>query len=296
MRLFKYKYMIALSASLVLLSIVPSLSNTTSKPENTNGIYFQTLQEMLIQDGFDEAAIRHLYDNPEVFFDVDGISLYFKHNESKLDYGQFATRYAIRRAKKYMKRHQSLFTRAEQMYGVDRQVITAIILVESQLGKLLGRKSILNTLSTMAALSDKKVRKLLWGKIASFSKVNRKEYREWTGRKSKWAYEELKAFLLYAKQERLNPAGVWGSYAGAMGIAQFMPSNALAFARDGDGDGAVDLFEHADAIASIGNYLRHYGWRPGINGEDAFEVIFQYNHSRYYVDTVLKIAQLLTDS
>ncbi|MEZ4604946.1 MAG: lytic murein transglycosylase [Desulfobacterales bacterium] len=87
-----------------------------------------------------------------------------------------------------------------------------------------------------------------------------------------------------------------GSYAGAMGFAQFMPSNILILAEDGNDDGSINLFHHEDAIASIANYLKHYGWQPGMTREDAGKVVYHYNHSSYYVDTVLKIAEKLKSS
>ena len=86
---------------------------------------------------------------------------------------------------------------------------------------------------------------------------------------------------------------VYGSYAGAMGIAQFIPSSILQLAKDGNKDGRVDLYNHTDAIASIANYLKHYGWHPGIDGKKAYKVLYHYNHSSYYVDTLLMVAKLL---
>ena len=97
---------------------------------------------------------------------------------------------------------------------------------------------------------------------------------------------------LYAK-ENMDPAAVSGSYSGAMGIAQFMPTNVLALARDGNDDGQINLFDHSDAITSIANYLKHYGWHPGIDGQKAYRVIYHYNHSRQYVDTILEVSVLL---
>jgi membrane-bound lytic murein transglycosylase B len=78
-----------------------------------------------------------------------------------------------------------------------------------------------------------------------------------------------------------------------MGIPQFMPSNILTFAKDGNNDGRVDLFNHADSIMSVATYLKHYGWHNGLNKKETQKVIYQYNHSSQYVDAVLKVAELL---
>ncbi|MBW1751677.1 MAG: lytic murein transglycosylase, partial [Deltaproteobacteria bacterium] len=78
-----------------------------------------------------------------------------------------------------------------------------------------------------------------------------------------------------------------------LGIAQFMPSSILAYAKDGNNDGQIDLFNHADAITSIASYLKHFGWHPGIDKKGAKKVIYRYNKSNYYVDAILKISVLL---
>lgn len=91
----------------------------------------------------------------------------------------------------------------------------------------------------------------------------------------------------------MDPYNIIGSYAGAMGLCQFMPSNIPILAEDGNKDGSVNLFHHADAIASIANYLKHYGWKPGISREEAGKAVYHYNHSSYYVEIVLKIIDKL---
>ena len=99
--------------------------------------------------------------------------------------------------------------------------------------------------------------------------------------------------MQYTEREKIDPSHVRGSYAGALGISQFMPSNILIFAEDGDNDGRIDLFTHADAIASVANYLKRHGWHPGIGKEKAYKVVWSYNHSNYYVDIIFKISDLL---
>jgi len=111
--------------------------------------------------------------------------------------------------------------------------------------------------------------------------------------KSGWAYRELKALLRYTERERIDVLEITGSYAGAMGIPQFMPSNISRYATDGNMDGRIDLFEHADAIASIASFLKGCGWYRGIDNKKAKKVIRQYNPSSYYIDTILQVAEML---
>ena len=255
--------------------------------------WFESLQNRLVRDGFDKNKITKLYDNRQVFFDPKGIIPFVHHKESVLNYDQFTTEKSIQKAKKYLKTYKAELLNAEKTYRVDKNIIVAIILVETRLGAVLGKRSIINTLSTMASLSESKERDALWKQISSSSTLKKEKFEAWSKRKSKWAYSELKAFFKYTSQEKINPVNLYGSYAGAMGIAQFMPSNILAYAKDGNHDGRIDLFHHPDAIASIASYLKHFGWKPNLDKKKASKVLYHYNHSNYYVNTILKVAELL---
>lgn len=277
-----------LALILHLFVTVPCISATMEDQRQ-----FEQLKKRLVADGFDEEKINQLYKSTDVFFETRGVTLYFMHSESRLNYNQFTSKKLIKKARKYMDRHKDAFARAEKNFGVDKEVITAIILVETKFGTYLGSKSIINSLSTMAALSDKGPREYLWNRIPSDRRITREKFDKKADQKANWAYKELKAFLTYTERENIEPVDVIGSYAGAMGIAQFMPSNALTIAKDGNDDGQVDLFNHDDAISSIASYLKRYGWKPGIDKDKAYKVVYHYNHSKYYVKTVLKITDLL---
>jgi membrane-bound lytic murein transglycosylase B len=268
-------------------SLGPSQANAAAdKP-------LHALQARLIQDGFDPQTINQLYSRPQVAFDTDDVALFFVHSEARLNYNQFLSVQSLRKARSYMNQHHEDLTAAQSTYGVEGEIITAIILVETRLGTYLGSSSIINTLSTMAALDDPLLQETLWQALPDDRRITRKRFDQRTRKKSAWAYAELKAFLTYSAREGMDPATKKGSYAGAMGISQFMPSNILRLARDGNGDGHVDLFDHADAIASVANYLKHHGWRPGISRKKAEKAVYAYNHSKYYVDIILKISDRL---
>ena len=276
--------------SLLAVLFMPGSSWATKK---NNNHYFEPLKKKLIEDGFDSEKIKGLYERPQVYFEADGVSILFTYSESKVDYGQFSNDWSVGKARKYMETHRDDLERIEQAYGVDKKVITAILLVESGLGKTLGTRSALNTLSTLASLMYPDARDDFYTMIPKGKKTSRKRYEKSARRKSKWAYGELKALLEYAEQQGFDPAEMPGSFAGAMGLAQFMPTSILAYGRDGDNDGTIDLLTHPDAMASIANYLKKHGWRPGISRKKAEKVIYHYNHSEYYVKAVLKIAKRL---
>ena len=136
----------------------------------------------------------------------------------------------------YLKRHRKTFEEVEKKYGVPKEYIAAIIGVESAYGKNVGKYPVFDTLSTLA-----------------FEK----------NRRNKFFEKELMKFLHLSQTEKFNPKNVYGSYAGAIGLVQFMPSNYEAYGVDFNKDGRITLQRPHDAIASVGNYLKQNGWRKG---------------------------------
>ncbi|MCA1785564.1 MAG: lytic murein transglycosylase, partial [Desulfobacteraceae bacterium] len=270
-------------------TLVPGVSAQSSPKGNE----FDALKERLIKDGFAPKKIQDILARDEVFFTPDSVSLFFVHSESSLNYDQFLSKDSIANAFQYMADHQEALDRAQEAFGVDKTVITAILLVETRLGTFLGKRTVINTLATMASLTDETLQERIWNAIPEQKKPEKETFLKKVAQRSKWGYEELKALIKYADKQGFAPETIKGSYAGAMGISQFMPSNALTLAKDGNEDGKIDLFDHSDAIFSVANYLKHHGWKPGITRQRQHEVLFRYNHSNYYVDTLMKISDRL---
>lgn len=148
----------------------------------------------------------------------------------------FLTKKRINAGKAFMHEHADLLQKAEEQYGVKKEVIAAIIGVETFYGTRQGNYRVLDSLSTLAF--DYPDRPLFW--------------------------RELKAFFALAEKEQLDPAAIKGSYAGAMGYGQFIPTSFLNYAVDADGDGKRDLWANpADAIFSVANYFSRHGWKRG---------------------------------
>ena len=269
-----------------MASALPAASQDSAAP-------FNALQTRLAQEGFDPVMLKTLFQKPDVHFEPRTVSLFFMHSEARVNYDQFLSSESLQKARKYIQDHLSELSAAEEALGVNKEVITAIMLVETRLGTYLGTSSILNTLSSLAAMKDAELREVVWNSMQEDRRPVRSAFEEKANAKSAWAYQELKAYLKYTGREKIDPVSVHGSYAGAMGISQFMPSNILAYGRDGNQDGRIDLFNSSDAIMSIANYLKNFGWKPGIGYDAAFDVVYHYNHSKVYVTTVLKIADQL---
>lgn len=277
----------------LLFILILTLSLPLTAKEAKKGSEFDDLTQRLIQDGFDQKTIEQIFSKPDIFFNPDGVSQFFVHSESSLNYNQFTSKKSIKNAVNYMDTHKTVLDQAQKIYGVDKTIITAILLVETRLGVYLGKRTVINTLSTMAALTDETLRERIWNVIPEKKKPKKEAFIKKVNRRSKWGYQELKALIKFTHEQGISPESIKGSYAGAMGISQFMPSNALTLARDGNNDGKIDLFTHADAIFSVANYLKHHGWKPGIARQKQHKVLFRYNHSNYYVDILLKISDKL---
>jgi membrane-bound lytic murein transglycosylase B len=296
--LFRYSYwkpalnLLAVGV-LSFIWLIGSADNAYGEPSTRHDPY-GTLQKRLIRDGFEKSLVRSLYSRPEVTLDQEGLTAYYLHREATLNYDQFLTQSSIDQAIDYLGQHQKALKEAQSEFGVEEEVVSAIILVESRLGTLIGKRLVLNTLSALAVLDDKNIRDKVWHSyVKDKAKGSKNEFDSWASRKSTWAYKELKAYLQYVDTQGLDPFSMRGSYAGALGIAQFVPSSALKFAQDGNGDGQINLYDHVDAIESIANYLKQHGWRPGLKRDEAFRILLRYNHSKYYAETILKVAERL---
>jgi len=267
-------------------------ANVLAAPSDRD-LYFTGLEKRLIKDGFDAGKVDELYQKAGVTFETRNVSLFFILRAGKMDHSHYTDPKSISKAQKYIEVHQADLNRIETASGVQKSVITAIILVETRLGTTLGKSSVFNALSSIAALDNPAARDKVWRSIDDKGDLTRQTFDQKAKRKSSWAYRELKAFLKYATAEGVDPLAVKGSFAGAMGIPQFMPSNIEHYAKDGNGNGSIDLFDHADAQASVANFLKRHGWKPGIDKNKKKKVIHHYNHSDDYVDTILKISDLL---
>ncbi len=153
----------------------------------------------------------------------------------------------IKNGKLFIKKNLQTLERAEAQFGVPKEVITAILGVETRYGKIMGSYRVLDALSTL-----------------SFDYP----------RRSNFFSQELINLLLLARENNLDIFKLKGSYAGAMGYGQFIPSSYRAYAVDFDNDGSVDLLNSVeDAIGSIGNYLYQHGWKSN------YPIIWEVNNS-----------------
>ena len=196
------------------------------------------VDEMVRKHGYDRAELTRLLEDAQ--FQDGIITLITRPAEAKPWYEYRAimvTPERIEQGVEFWQRNADTLRRAEAELGVPPEIVTAILGVETRYGRNTGRHRVLDALFTLG---------FGYPKRASFFR------------------KELEQFLLMTREEHLDARTLTGSYAGAMGKAQFMPSSFRAYAIDFDGDGRRDLWgSDADAIGSIANYFVRNGWRRG---------------------------------
>ena len=149
----------------------------------------------------------------------------------------FVTRARVRGGAAFAREHRAVLERVKTRFGAPPEVVAAIIGVETFYGRYTGRYRVIDALSTLAFFSP---------------------------RRGAFFRRELEEYLLFLREENRRAADLTGSYAGAIGIPQFIPSSYRAYAVDFDGDGRRDLARSVDdAVGSVGAYLARHGWRAG---------------------------------
>ena len=211
----------------------PNAQQFIDKMVNKHGFDRQQLQEILSQAKRLDSVLR-LMDNQAPTTSVKPPS---GPNGAWLRYRKkFITPDNVQNGVVFWNQYEDALNRAWQVYGVPPEIIVGIIGVETRWGRVMGKTRILDALATL-----------------SFNYPRRAEY--FSG--------ELETFLLMARDEQDDPLNLKGSFAGAMGYGQFMPSSYTQYAVDFSGDGHINLWDPVDAIGSVANYFKAHGWVKG---------------------------------
>ncbi len=256
---------------------------------------FAALKKRLVASGFKRKKIDRLFASPSVRYLPKTVLIRLRVRETKALYKGFTTARVARRTHRWLAAHRRLLLKNQKRYGVPPEIIAALFMIETRLGGNQGRFPVFNVLATLAATRGPRAARAIRSRLdpRSRRKRTRKYVVAWLEKKSDWAFGELTALIRYTDKNRLDIHALKGSFAGALGICQFLPSNALNLGVDADKDGRVLLFHLDDAVLSAGRYLKHHGWRPGLDAAGRRAVLMKYNHSRHYVDAVLTLAKMV---
>ncbi|GAA0791355.1 lytic murein transglycosylase B [Marinobacterium sediminicola] len=195
--------------------------------------------EQLAAEGFDAEEVRSVLAKAKRQESIlEAIS---RPAERRLTWGEYRKIFVeprrIKQGVAFWNEHEATLKRAEETYGVPAEIIVSIIGVETRYGRIMGRYRVLDALATLG---------FDYPKRADFFRG------------------QLVDFMRMAREEQLDPTQPLGSYAGAMGYGQFIPSSFRNYAVDFDGDGKRDIWSNeVDAIGSVANYFREHGWKAG---------------------------------
>ena len=195
------------------------------------------IDELVQEEGFDREALEAVFASAERKDSIiNAMSRPAEKTKAWYEYRAiFLTDKRLDQGLEFYAKHRETLERAEQTLGVPAEIIVAIIGVETSYGGNTGSYRVIDALSTLA---------FDYPKRATFFT------------------SELKNFLILTRDQGLDPLQLKGSYAGAMGYGQFMPSSYRSYAIDFDGDDLIDIWNNpVDAIGSVANYFSRHGWR-----------------------------------
>ena len=255
---------------------------------------FAPVKEQLVRDGYSAHRVADAFRGTVTpMYRLVASTLHIR--EGKLNYDQFLEPASMSLARDFVRRHEALLASVERKYGVDRNVVAAILLVETRYGSYTGRTPALSVFATFSIMDRKANRDKVWALLSLDDRAHwgREGFDQKLLSRSHWAYEELQALLTLSERQGVRPSSFKGSVMGALGWPQFLPSSILKYGVDGNGDGVVDLNDCEDVVASVANYFKAHGWCEARTDADREAVVHTYNKSGPYVRAVLGVAERL---
>lgn len=275
-------------AMLLAATIILALSGSAPAASD-----FEPVKSFLDAQGIEQAVIQKAY-SPEPELMLQTVASAMKIREGELDYDQYLQPWALKRSRQFLSDHAELLGRMEESFQVDRYTVTAILLVETRIGGYTGRTPTLDILTTLALMDRPSYQETIWSMLPQEDRAQRERSRfnarlEQRARRSR---KDLTALLRWYADRPSELRSLKGSIMGAVGWPQFLPDNVLHYGVDADQDGRIDLFAPADASFSVARYLWAAGWRAGSETRQ-HKAILRYNRSRYYMQTILDLAEAL---
>jgi len=231
-----------MSVRLKIVIILSCLWPTLSCAADNYGVSpaaLAVVDELVVEEGFDRQELLRVFAQARRKDSIlEAIARPAEKTKPWYEYREiFLNEKREQQGVEFFNEHRATLLRAEREFGVPAEIIVAIIGVETYYGRVAGSYRVLDALSTLA-----------------FDYPPR----------SPFFTAELKDFLILTRDQGMDPTSLMGSYAGAMGYGQFIPSSYRNYAIDFDHDGKIDIWDNpVDAIGSVANYFKQHGWRQG---------------------------------
>ncbi len=242
-----------------ILFVIIALSGNLYAGSTHNSILVERMESNAFLPDFIEKINQHFILKPVI------AKKNFHHKETESQYRHYFNKQSINRITTFYRSHKTVFDNK----GIDGTVIAAILFVETDFGRQIGGYNVANVYANIIASSNLK-------------DPSQK-------RRFDWAIKQMRALQKIWKKGKIDVFRLTGSWAGAFGIPQFIPTSYLSYAIDGNGDRKADLYNIEDAAASTSNFLIKEGW----SGKNRLKTILHYNGSIPYAKTILKLSDIL---
>jgi len=229
--------------------------------EIANYSKIQKVAQELAKQGFSREEITKVFTDSRLAVYPEILRL----KKGKVDYfseqfGLFSNA-SIEAGQLFLKKNHQKLSEAEKLFRVPKEIVVSILRMESNFGDFLGSFPIINCFYSLLVLER--------------TPISLKTF----------AHNELINLFLMTRQTKQDIFSISGSYMGAFGLCQFLPSSYLNYARDGNADGVIDLFSVADAIFSTANYLKNVGFSRSVYQN--LHALYRYNHDGDYAKAIL---------
>lgn len=267
--------------------------------ERTEGVdprYESVIKRLVKEHGWNEEYLREIFaDSRTVFIPKMVVVKPRKKVNSSDWYTWVNTGESSKACVDFIGLYDSILTAVEKQYGVDKETIAALLRCETRHGTVTGDYHVLSVYASMALMPE------TWAVADNVENATRQMKAEgktsrqisdevaWirsrSTKRGNWAFNELNHLLKIHQSDRWDVRDLYGSWAGAFGWSQFLPSSYRRLAVDGNGDGKIDLYSPADAIHSVANYLSKGGYRSG-NAARIKKALKSYNPSNDYANSI----------
>lgn len=264
---------------------------------------YEPIVQKLVDRGFPEKWIRQRFADERTVF-IPKLAKVGPRKKSGVGEPVSAYRWvntdeSARACVSFIEKYKEILDSASRRYGVEPEMVAALMRTETQHGKVTGDYHVFSVFASTALLTQPSViaenlanaETVLKEQNADSGEIREQEkyIRARSKKKADWALNELASLLKIEREGKADAMSIKGSWAGAFGWSQFLPSSYLRRAVDGNGDGRIDLFNPTDAIHSVANYLKAAGYVRG-NNRRVKRALFNYNNSTPYVNSIMGLA------
>lgn len=284
-------------SSLTVITTYALIKKETKKShhQDKQSQRYAFLIDKLSSDGFERTHLQKIFNDSRIKFLEKVLVINLINSHIKEDYSRFFNNQSINHAKRFLDKELPFLNNVEKRFKVEKEIVVSILFIESSFGKITGENIVFNVFSSLSLATKPEILKDTYHSLKEhYPNLSFEEIKKRAHKKSKWAYQELKHLLTIAEREKLDVLQIKGSWAGAFGIAQFLPSSYLRYGLDGNNDRKIRLFNRYDSMVSVANYLKENGWKKNLSDKKKRVIIRRYNNSTPYVDAVLKLSKKIS--